>query len=139
MCIGNQLLNAGLLSLPTPHCPCGDLGSTTVRRIQTQLDSSSQFLNFVLPVLNLCISIAHDTVSRATPATCNSTLGHGFLPPDQVLAATPGTAGNVCHGWNDSKQKTPNKKTTASHSPQQPPHTPSTALPLSSSELQGPG
>lgn len=62
--------------------------------------------------MNLCVSITHACVSTAPPATWNSTLGHGSLTPDQALAVTPGTASNLYHGWNDSKQKTPNKKTT---------------------------
>lgn len=73
---------------------------------------SSQFLNFVLLVLNLCVSITRACVSTPPPATWNSTLEHGSLPPDQALAVTPGTASNLYHGWNDSKQKTPIKKTT---------------------------
>lgn len=73
---------------------------------------SSQFLNFVLLVLSLCVSIAHACVFTATPAMWNSTLEHGSLLPNQALAVTPGTAGTFHRGWNDSKQKTPNKKTT---------------------------
>lgn len=70
---------------------------------------SSQFLNLVLLILNFCISIMHACVSTATLATWNSILEHDSLPPDQAFA---GTAGNLHCGWNDSKQKMPNKKTT---------------------------
>lgn len=107
MCIGNQLLNTGSLSLPTSHCPCGDLGSTSDTNVNPACFLlSSQFLKFVLLVLNLHIPNVHACVSTATCYLELNPWAFVSLSPDQALV-TPGTASNPHHGWNDSNRKCP--------------------------------
>lgn len=126
-------------SLPTSHCPCGNLGSTTVIQMQTHPASSPAnpliwHCRFGIPEfpLHTCAGI-----STAIPSTWNSTLGHLVCCPHPtcLLALLAPPAAITMAGMTQTRQHPTRRSclSTASH--------PSTAtraaLPRHGSDTQG--
>lgn len=93
-------------SLPTSHCPCGDLGSTTVIQMQTHPASSPAnpliwHCRFGIPEfpLHTCAGI-----STAIPSTWNSTLGHLVCCPHPLLALLAPPAAITMAGMTQTRQ-----------------------------------